>query len=121
MPALEALQDRYRDRGLTVVNLSDERARVLRRWLATNPSTMVHGRVDGFEFLLGHPPVEGVEPDLGVRPVYVVVDQEGIVRGIHVGARKVVPVGTSAVGDDEPEHYAAAWVTPYLTPPAASR
>lgn len=115
MPALEALQDRYRDRGLTVVNLSDERARVLRRWLSKNPPTMLHGRVDGFEFLLGDPPLAGVKRNLGVRPVYVVVDREGIVRDIRVGAPKVVLLGSKAV-DEKSEHHAAAWVKPYLVP-----
>ena len=115
MPALEALQDRYRDQGLTVVNLSDERVRVLRRWLSENPTTMLHGRVDGFEFLLGDPPVEGVPRDLGVRPVYVVVDREGIVRDVRVGSAKVVALGgRKEVRDDESEHHAAAWVKPYL-------
>lgn len=120
MPALEALQDRYRDHGLTVVNLSDEPAKVVKEWLAENPSTMLHGHVEGFEFLLGSPPVEGVDRNLGVRPVYVVVDGEGIVRAIRVGSVKSVKIGqdsSEVVEEGEPEHHAAAWVKPYLTPP----
>jgi len=114
MPALEALQERYRDQGLTVVNLSDEPARVWRDWLAENGSTMLHGRVDGFGFLLGDPPVEGVDPDLGVRPVYVVVDREGIVRNVRIGSVKVGIVGKDGEAEDESEHQAAVWVKPYL-------
>ena len=76
---------------------------------------VLHGRVDGFEFLLGDPPVEGVPRDLGVRPVYVVVDREGIVRDVRVGSPKVVALGgRKEVRDDESEHHAAAWVKPYL-------
>ena len=111
MPALEALQDRYRDRGLTIVNLSDEPATVVSEWLQENPSKMLHGRVDGFEFLLGTPPVEGVDRNLGVRPVYVVVNRQGIVRVIRVGSVKAVH-GPEAV--EEGEHHAAAWVKHYL-------
>ncbi|MDE0421704.1 MAG: TlpA disulfide reductase family protein [Gammaproteobacteria bacterium] len=113
MPALESLQDRYRHRGLTIVNLSDEPAKVVSEWLAENPSKMLHGRVDGFEFLLGTPPVEGIDRNLGVRPVYVVVDRQGIVRVIRVGSVKAVD-GPEAAEDGEDEHHAAAWVKPYL-------
>ena len=115
MPALEQLQDRYRDRGLTVVNLSDEPADVIRDWLSENGSTMLHGRVDGFEFLLGGPPAEGVDRNLGVRPVYVVVDREGIVREARVGFVKILDPGTmNAVPEDESEHHTRALVEPYL-------
>ena len=69
MPALEALQDRYADSGLTIVNLSDESVDVIRDWLSENPSTMVHGRADAFEFLLGDSPPDGVDRALGSRPV----------------------------------------------------
>ena len=115
MPALEQLQDRYRDRGLTVVNLSDEPADAIRDWLSENGSTMLHGRVDGFEFLLGGPPAEGVDRNLGVRPVYVVVDREGIVREARVGFVKILDPGTmNAVPEGESEHHTTALVEPYL-------
>ncbi len=115
MPALEKLQDRYRDRGLTVVNLSDESADVIQDWLSDNGSSMLHGRVDGFEFLLGDPPAEGVNRSLGVRPVYVIVDREGIVREVRVGVVKRLGGDTTNVAPGgESEHHAAAWVEPYL-------
>lgn len=108
MPALEALQDRYRDSGLTVVNLSDEPGDTIRDWLSENPSTMVHGQVDAFGFLLGNSPPEGVDRSLGSRPVYVVVDREGTVQKINVGFVKTTgPEGES-------DHYAAEWLRPYF-------
>ena len=108
MPALQQLQDSHGDRGLTVVNLSDEPVGVLRDWLSENPSTMLHGRVDRFDFLLGDALPEGANRNLGVRPVYVIVDREGIVRAIRVGSVKThAPEGTL-------EHPGAVWVKPYL-------
>ena len=115
MPALEQLQDRYRDRGLTVINLSDEPADAIRDWQSENGSTMLHGRVDGFEFLLGDAPAEGVDRNLGVRPVYVVVDREGIVREARAGFVKILDWRTmNAVPEGESEHPATALVEPYL-------
>lgn len=108
MPALQQLQDRYGDRGLTVVNLSDEPADVLRDWLSENPSTMLHGRVDRFDFLLGDAHPEGANRDLGVRPVYVIVDRVGVVRAIRVGSVKTSAPGAML------EHPGAVWVQPYL-------
>ena len=108
MPALEALQDRYHENGLTVVNLSDESGDVIRDWLSENPTTMVHGRVDAFGFLLGDSPPEGVDHSLGSRPVYVVVDRQGTVQKINVGFVKITgPEGES-------EHYAVEWLRPYF-------
>ena len=108
MPALERMQEAYRDRGLTVVHLSDEPAEVIRDWLSENPATMLHGRVDGFEFLHGGPSAEGVDGSLDVRPVYVIVDRQGIVRKIQAGFVKPTEAG------GESEHHAAAWAKPYL-------
>ena len=115
MPALQKLQDRYRGHGLTVINLSDEPADVIRDWVSENPSTMVHGRVDGFEILVGDSPPEGVDRGLGSRPVYVIVDREGIARNVGVGFRDERGFGTpKAVPEGESEHPAAAWLKPYL-------
>ena len=112
MPALEALQDRYADSGLTVVNLSDESADAIRDWLSENPSTMVHGRVDAFEFLLGDPPPEDADRTLGTRPVYVVVDREVIVREVRQGF--VESDAPGAGSPDESEHFTAELLKPYL-------
>ena len=115
MPTLEALQDRYRESGLTVVNLSDEAADVLRDWLSANPSTLVHGRVDAFAFLLGDPPPDGVDGSLGSRPVYVVVDRDAVVRTIRQGfVKSSVSGATNAESPDEPEHFVADLVRPHL-------
>lgn len=115
MPALEALQHHYAGSGLAIVNLSDESADVIRDWLSENPSTMVHGRVDAFEFLLGDPPPEGADRILRSRPVYVVVDREAVVREVRQGfVERHVPGATNADSPDEPEHFAADLVKPYL-------
>ena len=83
MPGLEALQATNRDRGLTIVNVSDEPAWVLREWLEQNPSAMLHGRRDDLSFLAG----PGMDRRAGVpRPVYLVLDREGAVREVRVGA-----------------------------------
>ena len=112
MPALEALQERYADSGLTIVNLSDESTDVIREWLSENPSTMVHGRVNAFGFLLGDPPPEGVDRTLGVRPVYVVVDREAVVREVRQGF--VESAAPGADSPDEPEHFTSKLLKPYL-------
>ena len=88
MPALEALQAQYRDRGLTVLNVSDEPAEVLLEWLEENPSSMLHGRRDDMGFLTGP---EAGQPAAIPRPVYLVLDREGAVRGVQVGAALVEP------------------------------
>ncbi len=117
MPALEALQDRYGDRGLTVINLSDESPDVIRDWLSNNPSTMVHGRVDAFEFLLGDPPPDDVDRSLGSRPVYVVIDQDLIVRTVRQGfVESPVPDATNADAPDGPEHFIVDLIKPHLAP-----
>ena len=118
MPSLEALQDRYRDRGFTVVHLSDEPAEVIREWLSANPTEMVHGRVDDFGFLLGASQ-GAAEHKVGVRPVYVILDREGIARDHRVGASgvqlKIVSgeEGTVQSGTVR-EGYLSEWVKPYL-------
>ena len=82
MPGLEALQATNRDRGLTIVNVSDEPAGVLREWLEQKPSGMLHGRRDDLSFLAG----PRMDPRAGVpRPVYLVLDRGGAVRGTRVG------------------------------------
>ena len=115
MPALEALQDRYGDRGLIVINLSDESADVIRDWLSDNPSTMVHGRVDAFGFLLGDAPPDEVDRSLGTRPVYVVVDRDAIVRTVRQGfVERGVPDASNEEAPGEPEHFIADLIKPHL-------
>lgn len=117
MPALEALQDRYGDSGLIVINLSDESADVIRDWLSENPTTMVHGRADAFEFLLGDAPPDEVDRSLGTRPVYVVVDRDGIVRTIRQGfVERPVPDAANAEAPGEPEHFIVDLIKPQLGP-----
>ncbi|MCY3621939.1 MAG: TlpA disulfide reductase family protein [Gammaproteobacteria bacterium] len=88
MPGLEALEEHYRDQGLTVVNLSDESADVIQDWLATNPTDMVHGRVDDFGFLGMSGTHANEDGMLRVRPVYVILDRQGYARAHRVGGGK---------------------------------
>lgn len=119
MPALEALEGRYRDTGLTVVNLSDEPDDVIEEWLAANPTSMVHGRVDDFAFLATSEDDLDEQGMLRVRPVYVVLGRRGHVRAHRVGGRPASELkstedtdgGTSAAPD---MHYLSGWVRPHL-------
>ena len=88
MPGLEAMQERHRDRGLTVLNVSDEPADVQLAWLEKNPSAMLHARRSDLRFLAG----PGADTRSGVpRPVYLVLDRAGAVREVQVGI--VAPMG----------------------------
>lgn len=91
-----------------VVNLSDEPADVLRDWLSENPSTMLHGRVARFDFLPDEALPEGANRNLGVRPIYVVADREGIVRAIRVGSVKTSAPGAML------EYPGAVRIQPYF-------
>lgn len=75
MPALDQLQSDLADRGLTVLHVSIEREDKLRSWLAENPMTTRHGRIDSIPF---------PAPAL---PTSLVIDREGIVRDIMVGGQ----------------------------------
>lgn len=75
MPDLDRLQTDLGDRGLTVLNVSIEKEDTLRSWLAKNPMATRHGRIDSIPF---------PAPAL---PTTLVIDREGIVRGIMVGAQ----------------------------------
>jgi len=83
MPGLQDMQDRYRHRGLTILNVSDEPADVLLDWLDKNASAMLHARRSNMGFLAG----PGADARAGVpRPVYLVLDRAGVVREVMVGA-----------------------------------
>lgn len=119
MPGLEALEERHRDQGLCVVNLSDESADVIQDWLALNPTDMVHGRVDDFAFLATRGTDADENSTLRVRPVYVVLDRQGYAQAHRVGGgefqMKIVkgPDGeTRSMTTDT--HYLSEWVQPHL-------
>lgn len=82
MAGLEALQASHRDRGLVIVNVSDEPAPVQLEWLAQNASAMLYGRRDDLSFLAG--PGRG-RPAGVPRPMYLVLDRAGGVREVQVG------------------------------------
>ena len=51
MAGLEAMQEKYRHRGLTILNVSDEPADILLDWLEKNPTEMLHARRSAMGFL----------------------------------------------------------------------
>ncbi len=75
LPDLDRLQETYRDRGLVVLQISDEPRETLNRFLEESPMTTEHGYVERFPW------------PAGGRPTTFVVDREGIVRKAILGAR----------------------------------
>ena len=63
----------------------------------------------------GDAPPEGVDRSLVVRPVYVIVDREGIVREVRAGVVKTVgPSAGTEVSDGIPEHHLEVRLQPRL-------
>lgn len=75
MPALDQLQKTYEDRGLVVLQISDEDAETVARYLDEQPMSTVHGVAQPIPW-----------PEFG-RPTTYVVDREGVVRDVISGAR----------------------------------
>ena len=75
LPDLDRLQRTYGERGLVVLQLSDEPPQVLREFLATSPTSTEHGFVDEMPL-----------PEAG-RPTTYVVDRDGVVRRVILGPR----------------------------------
>ena len=107
MPVLEALETKYADRGLRVVNLSDEPAEVIEQWLDDNPTPMLHGRRDDFAFLVDEPTDENGTHRVA-RPTHLVLGRDGTV--LEAGAGAIV----SSQGSSDDNHHLARLVEPYL-------
>ncbi len=75
LPDLDQLQVTYRDRGLVVLQISDEPRGTLTSFLDKSPMTTEHGYVESFPW-----------PACG-RPTTFVIDREGVVRKAFLGAR----------------------------------
>ncbi len=75
LPDLDRLQATYRDRGLVVLQISDEPRETLTSFLEESPMTTEHGYVESFPW-----PAAG-------RPTTFVIDREGVVRKAFLGAR----------------------------------
>ncbi len=75
MPDLDRLQQAYAERGLLVLQISDEDDETIRSYLELNPMSTLHGRVD-----------EILWPAPG-RPATFVVDRQGVVRRAMLGGR----------------------------------
>ena len=75
MPALDELQKAYDDRGLVVLQISDEDRETVARYLDEQPMSTVHGVAQPIPW-----------PEFG-RPTTYVVDRQGVVRDAITGAR----------------------------------
>ncbi len=75
LPDLDRLQRTYRDRGLVVLQISDEPRQVLEEFLADSPMSTEHGFV-----------AELPLPEAGL-PTTFVVDRQGVVRNVILGPR----------------------------------
>ena len=75
MPALEKLQTDFADQGLVVLQISDEDAETVARYLEEEPMTTVHGIAQPIPW-----------PEFG-RPTTWVVDRDGVVRRTISGSR----------------------------------
>ncbi|MDA8017965.1 MAG: TlpA family protein disulfide reductase [Thermoanaerobaculia bacterium] len=75
MPDLDRLQKDLGPRGLKVIHLSFEDLAVLRSWLAQNPMSTHHGRIEDVPF---------PAPAL---PTSLVIDRQGTVRDVMVGGQ----------------------------------
>lgn len=76
MPDLNRLQQEYRDRGVTVVTVSDEPREVIEGFAKEQPFATMNVFTKSIGWLNG--------PG---RPLTVVIDREGTVRDLFVGAR----------------------------------
>lgn len=75
LPELDRLQQDYRERGLIVLQISDEPRQILSDYLESSPMSTLHGFVDELPL-----------PEAG-RPTTYVVDREGVVRRVILGPR----------------------------------
>lgn len=75
MPALDRLQTSYRDRGLVVLHLSEEPSATIADYLRASPMSTRHG--------VAHP----LPWPSYALPTTFLVDREGVIRRIMVGAR----------------------------------
>jgi cytochrome c biogenesis protein CcmG, thiol:disulfide interchange protein DsbE len=78
MPALSDLQNEFRDAGLVILALSDEDPSTVRDFMREHPYSFTTGTYQG-----DHPIVQ----DVNTRPASVLIDPEGKVIDMVVGAR----------------------------------
>ena len=82
LPALNDLQEKYRDQGLTVLTISDESSATLIDFGKTLPLRTVSGYIPDAESL-----PDPFKRTLAVRPTSYVIDREGIIRDFVLGAQ----------------------------------
>lgn len=82
LPALNRLQERYRDRGLTVLTVSDERREALLDFEEDLPLRTISGYITD---PAGMP--QPFRRTLATRPTTYVIDRDGVVRDFFLGSR----------------------------------
>ncbi len=82
LPALNRLQERYRDQGLTVLTISDERREALLDFEEDLPLRTVSAYLDNPSSL-----PQPFRRTLATRPTTYVIDREGTIRDFFLGAR----------------------------------
>lgn len=102
LPALNELQNKYADDGLTVLTLSDESPATLEDFEKELPLETVAGYVEGGEDL-----PDPYRRTLQIRPTSYVIDRDGIIRDFVLGAQ------------DLPTF--ERMIAPYLRQPVAAR
>lgn len=75
MPDLDRLQKSYGERGLVIINISDETTDTLTSYLAEHPMSTEHGQAVPLPW-----------PNAG-RPTTFLMDREGVVRNVVLGSR----------------------------------
>lgn len=105
LPALNRLQDRYRDAGLTVLTISDERRDLLIDFEERLPLKTISAYIP-FDSRLPQP----FRRTLASRPTTYVIDRDGVIRDFFLGSRTfatfeqvvmpyLFPAGTSEPGE----------------------
>lgn len=100
LPALNRLQERYREQGLTVITVSDEHLQTLRRFERDLPLLTVSAYLPNPSAL-----PQPYRRTLSSRPTSYVIDRDGMIRNFILGAR------TFAVFEQT--------IRPYLEAPAS--
>lgn len=76
MPELNRLQEAYRDRGVVVLTVSDESRETLQAYAKQQPLSTLNVYAESLGWL-----------DVAGRPISFVIDRDGTVRDMFVGAR----------------------------------
>lgn len=81
LPDLNRLQDSYRDRGLIVLNISDEPRTDIQQFASTRPMRTVSGYLED-PTTFPAPYLHGFQ----ARPTTFIIDREGVIQAYTIGA-----------------------------------